>query len=73
MSQSFKDKTALITGATRGLGYQLALELAKQGAHIIALGRTVGSLEALDDEIKSVGSQATLVPLDLLKVETIDA
>ena len=73
MSQSFKDKTALVTGATRGLGYHLALELAKQGAHIIALGRTVGSLEALDDEIKSVGSQATLVPLNLLELETIDA
>ena len=73
MPQNFKDKIALVTGATRGLGYHLAVELAKQGAHIIALGRTIGSLEALDDEIKSVGSQATLVPLDLLKLETIDA
>jgi len=73
VQQTFENKTVLITGATRGLGQQLALSLAKQGAHIIALGRTVGALEDLDDQIKSLGGQCTLTPLDLIDIETIDA
>ena len=72
MSNPLADKTALITGATRGLGYSLSLELAKNGAHIIATGRTIGGLEDLDDEIKEAGGTATLVPLDLLEEDTLD-
>ena len=72
MTKPLRDKTALITGATRGLGFALSLELAKKGAHIIAVGRTVGGLEELDDEIKNAGGTATLVPLDLLEEETLD-
>lgn len=72
MSKPLATKTALITGATRGLGYALSLELSKNGAHIIATGRTVGALEELDDEIKNAGGSATLVPLDLLEEETLD-
>ncbi|MEX2520773.1 MAG: SDR family NAD(P)-dependent oxidoreductase [Paracoccaceae bacterium] len=56
---------ALVTGATRGLGYATALALARRGAHVIALGRTVGGLEDLDDEISAAGGAATLAPLDL--------
>jgi len=58
-------KLALVTGASRGLGYASAKALASQGAHVIALARTVGGLEELDDEIKTAGGQATLVPLDI--------
>ena len=57
-------KTALITGASRGLGAALALALAPTH-HIIAVGRTVGGLEELDDRIKAVGGQATLAPMDI--------
>ncbi|QIE54533.1 SDR family oxidoreductase [Pikeienuella piscinae] len=56
---------ALITGATRGLGYAVSLALARRGAHLIALGRTTGGLEELDDEIQSTDGSATLAPLDL--------
>lgn len=56
---------ALITGASRGLGRACAIQLAQKGYHIIALARTVGALEKLDDEIKSLGSSATLIPVDL--------
>ncbi len=66
-------KTALITGASRGLGRAIALDLATEGASIIAIGRTVGGLEELDDDIKSVGGKATLIPLDLLDAEKLDA
>jgi NAD(P)-dependent dehydrogenase (short-subunit alcohol dehydrogenase family) len=57
--------TAVVTGASRGIGYQTALQLAKQGAHVIAIARTIGGLEELDDEIKKAGGSATLVPLDI--------
>lgn len=59
------DKIALVTGASRGIGAALALDLAKAGAHVIAVARTTGGLEELDDAIKGAGGSATLVPLDL--------
>lgn len=58
-------KLALVTGASRGLGYAAVKALAAEGAHVIALARTVGGLEELDDEIKAAGGEATLVPLDI--------
>ena len=66
------DRIALVTGASRGIGYATALALAKAGAHIVALARTVGGLEELDDAIKALGGSATLVPLDLKDYQGID-
>ncbi|WP_223423312.1 SDR family NAD(P)-dependent oxidoreductase [Tateyamaria pelophila] len=57
-------KTALITGASRGLGAALALELASTH-HIIAVAKTTGALEELDDRIKARGGAATLAPMDI--------
>lgn len=57
-------KTALITGASRGLGAALAERLAATH-HIIAVGRTTGALEDLDDRIKAMGGDATLAPMDI--------
>ena len=54
-----------MTGASRGIGRATAVALAREGAHVIALARTVGGLEELDDEIRRDGGSATLVPLDL--------
>ena len=65
-------KIALVTGASRGIGYFTALEFAKQGAHVIALAKTVGGLEELDDDITKVGGTATLVPLDLQDFDALD-
>lgn len=65
-------RIALVTGASRGIGYFTALELAKAGAHIIAVARTVGGLEELDDAIQVGGGSATLVPLDLTDMKAID-
>jgi NAD(P)-dependent dehydrogenase (short-subunit alcohol dehydrogenase family) len=63
----------LVTGATRGIGRAIALGLARAGAHVIALGRTQGALEALDDEIRAAaGERATLVPLDLEDGDGVD-
>jgi NAD(P)-dependent dehydrogenase (short-subunit alcohol dehydrogenase family) len=66
-------RLALVTGASRGIGYHTALELARLGAHVIAVARTVGGLEDLDDAIRAQGGSATLVPLDLKDLKAIDA
>jgi NAD(P)-dependent dehydrogenase (short-subunit alcohol dehydrogenase family) len=73
MSVNLTGKVALVTGASRGIGYSTALELAKAGAHVVACARTVGGLEDLDDAIKAVGGSATLVPFDLADMNAIDA
>src|SRR3954470_4986599 len=65
MSPPLSGRIALVTGASRGIGYATALALARAGAHVVAVARTVGGLEELDDAIRAEGSSATLVPLDL--------
>jgi NAD(P)-dependent dehydrogenase (short-subunit alcohol dehydrogenase family) len=58
-------KIAMITGASRGLGAACAEYLAAAGYHVIALARTTGALEELDDRIQAAGGAATLVPVDI--------
>ena len=65
MPQALADRVALVTGASRGIGYAAALALARAGAHVVAVARTVGGLEELDDAISAAGGSATLVPLDM--------
>ncbi|MEM8540331.1 MAG: SDR family NAD(P)-dependent oxidoreductase [Pseudomonadota bacterium] len=75
MSMAIPDlsgRLALVTGASRGIGYQIALQMAAAGAEIIAVARTVGGLEELDDSIKANGGKCTLVPLDLKDHDGID-
>ena len=72
MSKSLQDRIVLVTAASRGIGRAAAKALAAEGAHVIATARTVGGLEELDDEIKSVGGSATLVPLDIKDFEALD-
>jgi NAD(P)-dependent dehydrogenase (short-subunit alcohol dehydrogenase family) len=72
MPNLLADRIALVTGASRGIGYATALALARAGAHVVALARTVGGLEELDDAIKALGGTATLVPLDLRDYEGVD-
>ena len=69
MVQPLAERIALVTGASRGIGYAAALALARAGAHVVALARTVGGLEELDDAVRAAGSAATLVPLDLRDYE----
>jgi NAD(P)-dependent dehydrogenase (short-subunit alcohol dehydrogenase family) len=65
-------RIAVVTGASRGIGYAVAKGLAAAGAHVTAVARTVGGLEELDDEIRAAGGSATLVPLDLKDHAGID-
>jgi NAD(P)-dependent dehydrogenase (short-subunit alcohol dehydrogenase family) len=72
MSVDFKDKTVVITGASRGIGKALAIQLGQQGAQIIALARTIGGLEEIDDAIKQAGGKSPLlVPLDLNDLQSL--
>lgn len=65
MNASSDTKLALITGASRGVGAALAEALAAQGWHVIAVARTMGALEELDDRIKATGGTATLAAMDI--------
>jgi NAD(P)-dependent dehydrogenase (short-subunit alcohol dehydrogenase family) len=67
-----RDRMALVTGASRGIGAAIARALAAAGAHVVAVARTAGGLEELDDAIRTAGSTATLVPLDLKDHDGID-
>lgn len=59
------DRIALVTGASRGLGFAVARALGARGDHVVAVARTVGGLEELDDAIRPGGGATTLVPLDI--------
>jgi NAD(P)-dependent dehydrogenase (short-subunit alcohol dehydrogenase family) len=69
---SLKDRIALVTGASRGIGRAIARRLAREGAHVLLLARKRKSLEAVDDEIKAEGGKASLIPLDLEDGKKID-
>jgi NAD(P)-dependent dehydrogenase (short-subunit alcohol dehydrogenase family) len=71
MAPHLTDRIALVTGASRGIGAATARALAKAGAHVVAVARTVGGLEELDDAIRAGGGSATLVPLDLKDMDGI--
>lgn len=71
MSTSLSGRIALVTGASRGIGYATAVALAKEGAHVVATARTPGGLEEVDDAIKAFGGTATLVPLEMRDYEGI--
>lgn len=58
-------KLAIVTGASRGLGAALAERLGARGYHVVAVARTTGALEELDDRIRAVGGSATLAPMDV--------
>src|SRR5215203_4375208 len=72
MAKPLLDRIAVVTGASRGIGRAAALAYAKAGAHVVALARTQGALEELDDEIRAVGQPATLVPVDLTDFDALD-
>ncbi len=72
MTLPLANRIAVVTGASRGIGRAAALALAEAGAHVIAVARTAGGLEELDDAIKAKGGAATLVPLDLKDSAGID-
>lgn len=72
MTKPLSGRIALVTGASRGIGYHIAKELGFAGAHVIAVARTQGGLEDLDDEIRAAGGETTLVPLDLADMAGID-
>ncbi len=66
------DRVILITGASRGLGAALAEACAGEGARLILLARTRGALEEVDDRLRSLGAEPTLIALDLAELDSVD-
>lgn len=66
-------RIALVTGASRGIGAAVAVELARRGAHVVITARTEGGLAETDDAIRAAGGKATLLPLDLLTPGALEA
>lgn len=72
MGNRLEGRVALVTGASRGIGAAVAKRFADEGGRLILTARTVGGLEEVDDAIRTVGGNATLVPADLLDMDQID-
>jgi len=73
MTERLDGCVALVTGASRGIGAAVAVELGRLGAQVVLIARTQGGLEETDDAIRAVGGQASLLPMDLREAEQIDA
>jgi NAD(P)-dependent dehydrogenase (short-subunit alcohol dehydrogenase family) len=72
-SMELAGRVALVTGASRGIGAAVAVELARRGAHVVITARTQGGLEEIDDAVRRLGGTATLLPLDLRDEAALDA
>ena len=70
-SEELAGQTALVTGASRGIGAAIAESLARRGAHVVITARTAGGLEELEDRIHDAGGSATIAPLDLTDGDSI--
>jgi NAD(P)-dependent dehydrogenase (short-subunit alcohol dehydrogenase family) len=69
---SERQKLAVVTGASRGIGAATAVRLAKDGYHVVLTARSESGLIATDDAIHAAGGTATIAPLDLMNGEDID-
>ena len=72
-AQRLKDRLALITGASRGIGRAVAEKFAQEGAHVLLVARNRKALERVDDAIRAVGGTASLIPLELADGKSVDA
>ena len=70
-AQPLSGQTALVTGASRGIGAATAKTLAAAGAHVILVARKVKALEAVEDEIHAAGGSSTIAPLDLMEPDAV--
>ncbi|HBY97149.1 MAG TPA: short-chain dehydrogenase [Chloroflexi bacterium] len=68
-----KDKVAVITGGGRGIGREISLAYARQGAHVVLAARSLEALEATRKEVEALGCRALVIPTDLRQAEDVNA
>ncbi|MGK2286707.1 SDR family NAD(P)-dependent oxidoreductase [Pedomonas sp. V897] len=71
-TRPFENRLALVTGASRGIGAETAVALAKAGAHVILTARTEGGLAEVEERIHQAGGTASIAPLDLMNGDLVD-
>src|SRR5262245_45935799 len=71
--KELRGRTALVTGASGGIGRQLALALAREGMNVVASGRREDALASVAAQIRNLGVQAETVPVDLLDLAQVEA
>lgn len=70
-SKTLAGRTALVTGASKGIGAATALALAEAGAHVILVARKVKPLEEIEDQIHAAGGTSTIAPVDLTEPDAV--
>jgi len=65
MGQQFKDRIIMVTGASDGIGQQVAIALGREGANVVALGRNEDALQQTQESIEELGGRCLCIPFDL--------
>ena len=73
MKVDLKNRIALVTGASRGIGCSISLALARCGAHVVLSARTLSALQEVEKEIREGGGKVTAIPVDTSKAEDVIA
>jgi len=71
MDLQLRDKLAIVTGSSKGIGHAIAASLAREGARVVVTGRTEDAGRAVEEEIRAAGGEGVFVPTDLAREDDV--